>query len=219
MQNPGLGDDEAGRAELFSQPELLDMSHTAPARASNEWVVESGKATVLWGAGMFVAALCSKLFGLHPAVATLVQRTGDFLTALILVGPQVNAAVLRSQSALGVLCGLVTGLLTTGASTFYNRALVRLADLRACVPACSLPRLSCRRLSAHGSPAFGFVFVRYHLYVQVAGGDPGAVTALTSLYPAITILLSVLCRFESISVMKLSGVAFTALAGVCFARS
>ena len=111
------------------------MSHTAPARASNEWVVESGKATGLWGAGMFVAALCSKLFGLHPAVATLAQRTGDFLTALILVGPQVNATVLRSQSALGVLCGLVTGLITTGASTYYNRALVKLAE-GACVPAC-----------------------------------------------------------------------------------
>ena len=78
---------------------------------------------------MFVATMCSKAFGLHPAVATLAQRFGDFMTALVLVGPQINAAVLRSQSTLGVLCGLATGLLTTGASTYYNRALVRLADV------------------------------------------------------------------------------------------
>lgn len=110
-------------------------SQTGPAAASNLWVVESGKATGLWGVGMFVATMCSKAFGLHPAVATLAQRTGDFLTALILVGPQINAAVLRSQSALGMLCGLATGLLTTGASTYYNRALVMLASLLLPVPA------------------------------------------------------------------------------------
>jgi hypothetical protein len=103
--------------------------HTGPAAASNLWLVESGKATGLWGVGMFVAAMCSKAFGLHPAVATLAQRAGDFMTALMLAGPQMNAAVLRSQSALGVLCGVATGLLTTFASTYYNRALVRLADL------------------------------------------------------------------------------------------
>jgi hypothetical protein len=153
------------------------MSHTAPARASNEWVVESGKATGLWGAGMFVAALCSKLFGLHPAVATLAQRTGDFLTALILVGPQVNAAVLRSQSALGVLCGLVTGLITTGASTYYNRALVKLAE-GACVPACLRAGVPTSALVR--PPPVCLPVVRYLSYVQVAGGDPGAVTALTS---------------------------------------
>eukprot|EP01043_Picozoa_sp_COSAG02_P076759 COSAG02_NODE_16466_length_1081_cov_0.734216_1_plen_116_part_00 len=104
-------------------------SHTGPAAASNLWLVESGKATGLWGVGMFVATMCSRAFGLHPAVATLAQRAGDFLTALTLVGPQMNVSVLRTQSALGVLCGLATGLLTTGASTYYNRALVTLANL------------------------------------------------------------------------------------------
>ena len=94
------------------------------AAASTTWLIESGKATGLWGVGMFVASLCSKQFGLNPAVAALAQRTGDFVTALILVGPQVNATMLKSQSILGVLCGLATGLLTTGASLFYNRALV-----------------------------------------------------------------------------------------------
>ena len=102
----------------------MGSTGAAPAAAGSAWLIESGKATGLWGVGMFVASLCSKQFGLNPAVAALAQRTGDFVTALILVGPQVNATMLKSQSILGVLCGLATGLLTTGASTFYNRALV-----------------------------------------------------------------------------------------------
>ena len=87
-------------------------------------VVESAKATGLWGLGMFVAALCSRKFGLSVEAATLAQRSGDFFTALLLIGPSLNMKMIRSQSPLGLLCGLSTGLITTGASTFYNRALV-----------------------------------------------------------------------------------------------
>ena len=42
----------------------------------------------------------------------------------LLIGPSLNMNMIRSQSPLGLLCGLSTGLITTGASTFYNRALV-----------------------------------------------------------------------------------------------
>jgi hypothetical protein len=84
----------------------------------------------LRGVGMFAAALCSKQFNLNPAVSVLAQRSGDFLTALVLVAPSLRVDVLKSQSPLGVLCGLSTGLINTGAATYYTRAMVDRPYLR-----------------------------------------------------------------------------------------
>ena len=57
------------------------------------------------------------------------------------------------------------------------------------------------------------------LHKQVAGGDPGTVTAFTSLYPALTFAISIAAGYEKINLMKVSGVFFTIIAGICFARA
>ena len=72
------------------------------AAATQAWLGDGVRATGLWGVGMFVAALCTKQFGLSVGVAALSQRLGDLLTALLFVGPRhLRPSVLRTESTAG----------------------------------------------------------------------------------------------------------------------
>jgi hypothetical protein len=49
------------------------------------WLVESSKATTLWGVSLFVNSLCSKWYKMDGHAMTLFSRSGDCATAVFLL--------------------------------------------------------------------------------------------------------------------------------------
>eukprot|EP01052_Picozoa_sp_SAG31_P042064 SAG31_NODE_6560_length_1974_cov_2.083733_4_plen_107_part_00 len=56
---------------------------TLVRRGEMSWLVESGKATGLWGLALFLNTLLNRSFGMDASSMTLFGRIGDCITAIV----------------------------------------------------------------------------------------------------------------------------------------
>ena len=151
------------------------------------WLVESGKATGLWGFTMFFNAVLNRRFGMDATALTLFGRMGDCVAAIALAARGACARSLRQQAQI------------IPVPTLYLRISLR-PSLFSCAGGqtnalAAQPKAVV--LLALMSGALSTIAMTANNTAIELGGPPSAVSAITAAYPAVTMALSLLFRWAS----------------------